>query len=236
MRPLSRPSSSGFTLAELLISTLIAAIILGSLYSFYRSQLFALKSEEARINVKQNADVALDFMVRELRRAGARPDALVAYPPGGCTVAAASTATNCAQPPAFSTQPCPSGSGFERFTTADQRTITLQYDNDADGCPDDSNELITYSYDASDQEIERATAGGSPMPLISLVPSDGLEFKYYALDGAALTSLPLSFCDRASISRIEVAVKVSTADPNPWIAGQVTSERISSVFLVNPPC
>lgn len=239
----TRLLSSGFTLAELLVVTLLLSLLLGALYSFYRSQLFTLRAQEVKLNVKENADVALDLMVRELRMAGARPTVPTAYPPVGCTVPAASTASNCTQPPAPSTQPCPTGSGFERLTVADQKTITFRYDfqgntsgSAPDGCPDDSNEVITYSYDATDKEIERATGGGSPTPLISDVPSDGLEFKYYAVDGTALTSLPLSFCNRASVSRIEITVKVSASNPDPQISTPIALTLISNVFLPNPRC
>lgn len=238
----TRLLSSGFTLAELLVVTLLLSLLLGALYSFYRSQLFTLRAQEVKLNVKENADVALDLMVRELRMAGARPTAPAALP-DQCDELAAPTTSNCTQPPAPSTQPCPTGSGFERITVANQQTITIQYDfrgttsgSAPDGCPDDSNELITYSYDATDKEIERTTGGGDPMPLISDVPSDGLEFKYYAVDGTALTSLPLSFCNRASVGRIEIKVKVSSTNPNPQISTPIELELISNVFLPNPRC
>lgn len=63
----------GFTLAELLVSSLLFLIALAGIYVFFRGQLYAIKSEEARLGAVQGARVGLDFMTREIRNAGYNP-------------------------------------------------------------------------------------------------------------------------------------------------------------------
>jgi type IV pilus assembly protein PilW len=63
----------GFTLAELLVSSLLFVIVLSGIYVFFRGQLYAIKSEEARLGTLEGARVGLDFMTREIRNAGYNP-------------------------------------------------------------------------------------------------------------------------------------------------------------------
>src|SRR3989441_7238191 len=150
----------GLALIELVVALGIAGMFYTALYGFYRLHAGVLKAEEVRINVQETSRLALDFLVRELHLAGARPVR------GG---------------------PC---DGFERLTVAEEQTVTMQYDfrGDSasappDGCPDDPSELITYTYDSAGQGIKRATSGGAPQPFISDVPADGFLLRYFDRDG-----------------------------------------------------
>jgi prepilin-type N-terminal cleavage/methylation domain-containing protein len=64
----------GFTLTELLVASLLFLIVLSGIYAFFRGQLYAIKSEEARLGTVEGARVGLDFMTREIRNAGYNPN------------------------------------------------------------------------------------------------------------------------------------------------------------------
>src|SRR2546425_6288824 len=153
----------GLALIELVVALGIAGMFYTALYGFYRLHAGVLKAEEVRINVQETSRLALDFLVRELHLAGARPVR------GG---------------------PC---DGFERLTVAEEQTVTMQYDfrgNSAsappDGCPDDPSELITYTYDRAGQGIKRATSGGAPQTLIYYVSVGGFLPPCFYPDGKVL--------------------------------------------------
>jgi hypothetical protein len=132
----------------------ITGIFYTAVYGFYRLHIGVLRTEEVRITMQESSRLALDFMLRELRLAGARP---------------------------VRGTPC---DGFERLTVADAQAVTLQYDfrgnqtgDPPDGCPDDPSERIAYSYNSQQQTLGRATGAGSPQPVISDVPGETREKK-----------------------------------------------------------
>ncbi len=222
---------AGFTLLELLVSLGVFSVLLGVLVTFSHSQIRLFRAQTVKQDVKQGADVGIGFLLRELRSAGARP---AAYP----------GATDCpsAPIPTPSPPPSPACSGFERVTAADADSITIQYDfrgdnpgDTTDGCPDDPNEVITYTFDDTTQEIERAIDGGTPALLVSGV-SD-LVFEYFDQDAIQLpASGGLSESDRAAIQSIDMTLTLSTPHPDPHIGGMLTFTLTSTVFLRNPPC
>lgn len=208
---MNRKLSVGLTLVEVLVAIAIAGLFSTALYGFYRLHASVLKAEETRINVQESSRLAIDFLMRELRLAGARPVR------GG---------------------PC---DGFERLTTADERRVAIQYDfrgnspgTPPDGCPDDPNERITYTYVSSDQVLKRATGGGAPQPFINDVPPDGFLLRYFNRDGSELTP-PLDEPGRAAVHSMRVTVRASKPYPDPQVTDPIASELSSTIFLPNPP-
>ena len=200
----------GLTLLEVIVAMGVAGLFYGVLYSFYRLHAQALKVQEVKLDVQESSRLAIDFLVRELHFAGARPVR------GG---------------------PC---NGFERFTVAESQQVTMQYDfrgnslgSPPDGCPDDPNERITYIYEAATRLLKRATGGGAPQPFISDVPAGGFLLRYFDRDGNDLGS-SLNTSQRAAIHSIIVTVRASRPHPDPQIPQPVTSEHSSTVFLPNP--
>jgi hypothetical protein len=182
-----------------------------ALYGFYSLHTGVLKAEEVRINIQESSRLALDFIVRELRFAGARP---------------------------VCDGPC---DGFERLLVAEEQTVTMQYDfrgntsgTPPDGCPDDPSELITYTYESAGQVIKRATGGGAPQPFISDVPPEGFLLQYFDRDGNEI-SPPLDGLERAAVHSIVVTVQTNRPHPHPRVTEPITSELSSLVFLPNPP-
>ena len=65
-----RHDSSGVTLIEQVVALLLGAIVISSLYEFYRAELFRTISQEAKTSTLEDARGALDIIVRDLRNAG----------------------------------------------------------------------------------------------------------------------------------------------------------------------
>lgn len=196
---------------ELLVALGLSSIFCIALYSFYQVHRNVLKAEEVRLSLRESSRLAIDFMVRELHMAGARP-----IRGGACE-------------------------GFERLTEAEAQRVTMQYDfrgNSStaapDGCPDDPSEQISYVYDAEEQMLKRATSGGAPQPFIGDVPSDGFALFYFDLAGDELTP-PLTEQDRAEVRSMRIVVVTRMAHPDPTQTDPLTSEFSSTVFLTNPP-
>lgn len=189
----------------------MAGLFYTVLYGFYRLHTSVLKAAEVRLDLQESSRLAIDFMVRELHMAGARPVR------GG---------------------PC---DGFERLTVAEAQRVSMQYDfrgNSAaappDSCPDDPSELITYLYDGTEQMLRRATGGRAPQPFISNVPADGFLLRYFDRDGNELAPA-LGGPERAAVHSMVVTVRTSKAHPDPRETDLIASELSSTVFLPNPP-
>lgn len=203
--------SSGLSALELIVTLGVMGIFSGVLYSFYHFHAYALREQEVEVGLREGSRLALDFLVREIPLAGARP---------------------------VRGSPC---EGFERLTEATDQHIVLQYDYRAssvssppDGCPDDPNERIVYTYDGSTQVLKRGTGGGSPQPFINDVPPGGFLIRYFDRDGNDLGS-GLTDTQRAAVTSVSVTVRTSKSHPNPTVTVPLTAELHSTIFLPNPP-
>jgi type IV pilus assembly protein PilW len=66
-------SQKGFTLMELMVAMAIASIVMAGIYTFYRSQLRSHVTQQALVDMQQDARVAMYMMTREIRMAGCDP-------------------------------------------------------------------------------------------------------------------------------------------------------------------
>lgn len=208
--PPSSSSPPGFSVLELVVAMGVAGLFYGALYSFYHLHAQTMKVQEVKLDLQEGSRLAIDFLVRELPLAGARP---------------------------VRGSPC---EGFERLTEASSQRLTLQYDyrgssvgSPPDGCPDDPNERIVYTYESSTQLIKRGTGSGSPQPFIADVPPDGFLLRYFDREGNELGSV-LTATQREVVNTIVVTVRTSKRHPDPQATEPLTSELSSTVFLPNP--
>jgi Tfp pilus assembly protein PilW len=77
--------SSGFTLPELLVATVISFMLGAGGFLFFRGQLRSLTDQSAGLDAIEGARAALDFMASEIRKAGEKPTLNC----GGCGLTAA---------------------------------------------------------------------------------------------------------------------------------------------------
>lgn len=204
-------SSHGFSALELMVVLGVAGVFSVVLYDFYHFHTHALKEQDIAVGLREGSRLALDFLVREIPLAGARP-----VRGSACE-------------------------GFERLVEAATQRLVFQYDYRAsragsppDGCPDDPNERIVYIYDRDAQVLKRGTGGGSPQPLINDIPPDGFLLQYFDREGTDLGA-PLPREQREAVTSIVVTVRTRKPHPNPTVTTSLTSELRSTIFLPNPP-
>ncbi len=197
----------GFTLAELLVAALFGMIVIATLYSFYREQLFHLLSQETKTATLEDARGALDMMVRELRNAGAFPVV---------------TDDTCVKD---------SFNNPRRVIAASSKSIQIQSDTDGDGKCTDTGEKVTYALSSS-----TITRNGPMNPLVKnvVVPSGGDFLTYYQAGSTVALTHPIS--DPSTIKRIKIIFSVQVPDPTPegkTTGRTVTSSLSSSVEFRN---
>jgi len=108
-------NSRGFTLAELLIVCAILGFIMAALFTLQRQGQLAYLTGAARVEVQQNARLALDSMITDLRSA---------LPVAGTTSQVIGTGNidpNCASGP-----PPTNGGTYVQFTAQDGHTVRYQ--------------------------------------------------------------------------------------------------------------
>ena len=227
---MTRADEAGFTILELLIGAVMSVLLVAVLYSFYHSQVVALRVQESTANAKEQAEIGLDFILKELRGAGARP----APYPMTCTASPVPAVDRC--------------SGFERFPTATATSISVQYDfrgdaadDPADGCPNDPGERITYSYDASAGTVLRTSVGengGAAATLVRSVPAAGFALVYR--DGAGAVMNPgtggLTAVQRTEVATVEITISARATRAAPVMPASLDITRTAAVFLRNPGC
>ena len=214
---------AGFSQLELLVTAATTSILFSGLYSFYRSQVFTVRTEQAVVNLKEEVDVGVDFLVKELRVAGARP---ASWP----------EVTGCGT----FTKPDECAS-FERITEAGPDRITVQYDyrgaaetDPPDGCPSEANERIRYFL--SGDQLRRQTNGDTGT-VVNEVPTGGFRLTYFDGDGNLMDADPdtglLNDADRRRVAAIRILVSAADDHPSPDVSLPLSFSRTTRVFLRN---
>lgn len=231
----ARPADAGFTLLEVLVMGAVMAIMLGAYFSFYRSQVLALATQERFLNAKQGAQIGLDFLMRELRTAGSRP-AYESFP--GCNVAA-STATVCHG--FFGVK------GFPSLVSANATGLRMLADfrgngtsDPPDGCPNDPGEDITYTYDAGTGRLLRTVGSGTPSAVLEGIAPSGLTLRYFGY-GSGNPPAYVEFTGTLTADQIarlthvvmSVTTRATSRIPN---APPIVSNQTSTIDMRNPAC
>jgi Tfp pilus assembly protein PilW len=208
---------NGVTLIEQLVSLVLGSVLITSLYTYFRAELYRTASVESKTGTLEDARGALDIMIRDLLNAGSWQNG---SPPGETGAGD--------DPDQDSDLVC------NRVYAASPSTIHIQMDLNGNGhCTDaDPRENIRY-------ELTNPT-GTCPGPQIirrngdclvaNVVPaSPGKVFTYYDANGADLGSNPA----RDAIKRIKIAFSVQVKNPDPNGSGNLTSTVSSSVEFRN---
>jgi Tfp pilus assembly protein PilW len=111
--------------------------------------------------------------------------------------------------------------------------IEVASDLNGDGDLADENELMAYSYDATNRQLMRATGGTSPQPVARNV--SGIQFAFFDAAGAELTpaaaGLSAAQCDR--VRRVDVQLSVELPQPDPLTNRTLRSTVTTSLQLRN---
>jgi len=161
----NRRKEHGFTMVELLVAMAMAVIVMGALYSTFKSQQDSYVNQEVVAEMQQNLRAALYMMARDIRIAGYDPSELA----DAGIVSAGPNSIN--------------------FTF----DINDGIDNDADGTIDeigepiindgdvtDANENITYSLDTTDADNPKLVrnAGGGDQPVADYIDEVGFAYAF----------------------------------------------------------
>jgi hypothetical protein len=210
-------AQQGATLLEQLIALLLGAVMITSLYAFYRTELFHLISQEAKTITLEDARGAMDIISRDLKNAGSWGTGSAPSERGGNDDPDGDLDSTC-----------------NRVYLATARLVHIQMDlNGNDSCADtDPRENIRY-------ELAGPTAtcpgkvvirrnGDCLVPNVVTPVPDKL-FSYYDSEGMDLGDTPAL----AAIKRIRIAFTVEVKKPDPRALGKVASTLSTSVELRN---
>ena len=212
-----RHNSSGVTLIEQVVALLLGAIVISSLYEFYRAELFRMISQEAKTSTLEDARGALDIIVRDLRNAGSWGAGSAPPERGGTDDPNNDADTNCNRVYAASgamvhVQMDLNGNG-NCADTEPRENIRYELTGPTSTCP--GTNIIRRNGDCLVANVKTITAGKL--------------FSYYDVTGADLGDSP----SPTAIKRIRVAFAVQVKNPDPRVGGNMTTTLSTSIELRN---
>lgn len=174
---------AGFSLVEMLITSLILTIVLFAIYSMYQTNMSTATWGNKKTDLQQNARVALDMMRREIRMAG--------YDPSN---------TGC-----MSLNPAPADCTASNALTPTDLTFIADIDPDADN----GTEKVQYTYNAGPQTIIRMLwqPWNTANPITEVVADSvsNLTFTYCKADNTCPAPSPAP----ADVRRITISITAS---------------------------
>jgi type IV pilus assembly protein PilW len=174
----------GFTLVELLIAMLVGGIVMAAVMTSFQSQHNTYLAQDQVVEMQQNARVAMDLLVRDIRSAGFDPNNLGA----GITVAGAQTLS-------FTREDDLPAAGLETISYSLYDAFAAAVPPSNDGLVDDLARQVTTA------------AGTSAGRQVAAENISRLEFRY--LDAASAPTAVL-----ADIRSIQVSIMVQAAQPD----------------------
>jgi prepilin-type N-terminal cleavage/methylation domain-containing protein len=156
--------ASGFSMLELLVALSVGLVFALAGWSFQQTQARELGDQAAALDATDRIRSTMDFMAREIRKAGYDPKMTALIVPGSKGV-----------------------------SEARSDRLAVQWDKSENGAiepdaTDPNPESVLYSYDSTDSQILR-TVNGAAQTLIRNVPSGGLVFEYFDILGNQLTPI-----------------------------------------------
>jgi type II secretory pathway component PulJ len=210
-------SELGTTLIEQLLALLLGAVMVTSLYGFYRAGLYQFIVQETKTATLQDARGALDIIVRDLRNAGSWG---TGHPPaesGGADDPDGDADTVC-----------------NRIYAATASMIHVQMDLNGNGtCADtEPRENIRYEITGPTTTCPGTKIlrrNGDCLVAHVVTVTAGKIFSYYDSAGVDLGDTP----PLQAIKRIRIAFSVQEKNPDPKLGGTLASNLATSVELRN---
>lgn len=208
----------GVTLIEQLVSLLIGAVMITSLYGYFRNELYNSLVLDVKTAALEDARGALDIISRDLKNAGSWGSGSVPL----------ETGTGADDPNSDSDNVC------NRVYAANAGMLHVQMDlNGNDKCADtDPRESIRYELTGPTSTcpgIHIIRRNGDCL-IANVVPqSPGKIFTYYDADGNDLGNTPI----RDSIKRVKIAFSIQLKNPDPKLAGNLGAALSTSVEFRN---
>jgi type II secretory pathway component PulJ len=208
---------TGTSLIEQLLALLLGAVMITSLYGFYRAGLYQFIAQETKTATLQDARGALDIMVRDLKNAGSWGTGSVPAEHGGGD-----------DPDSDADGVC------NRVYAATASMIHVQMDLNGNGtCADaEPRENIRYELTgptATCPGTKILRRNGDCLVANVVTPSAGKLFSFYDTTGADLGNSPAP----NAIKRVRIAFSVQEKNPDPKVGGTLTTALATSVELRN---
>ena len=185
----------GFTLVEVLIASAIFIFIFLAAYLIYETNQITFAKGERDVDIQQNARVAMDRIVRELRMAGFDPQDPTIIP-DPCT-----TPIQSATPESIS---------FIADVDSDGTTEKVEYTHDGDSDPPGVRREQWPSLAGANCDGDWSDSGGA-QPLVDKVVL--LAFTYYDNSGTQIPDNDL-MARLSEIRRITIAITASDVLPS----------------------
>ena len=204
-------NKKGFSLIELLIAMVIASIVMGAIYSVYRSQTKTYRAQQLIVQMQQNVRAALYLLETDIRMAGYS----VTDPP-----APAGFVQN------FADLGTPhDGSG----AATDDNNIAFTVDSDDSGTIDTTSaaaafEIIAYRLNSANTTMERWDGANGVWRAAAEQITD-LSFTYHREDDSQI-AFPLTAADFADIRSVEVTITATSRDRNMTITDKIKCRNI----------
>jgi type II secretory pathway component PulJ len=210
-------SETGASLVEQLLALLLGAVMITSLYAFYRAGLYQFVAQETKTATLQDARGALDIIVRDLKNAGSWGTGSVPAEHGGGD-----------DPDGDADGVC------NRVYAATASMIHVQMDLNGNGtCADvEPRENIRYELTgptATCPGTKIIRRNGDCLVANVVTPSVGKLFSFYDTTGADLGNSPAP----QAIKRVRIAFSVQEKNPDPKVGGTLTTDLATSVELRN---
>jgi type IV pilus assembly protein PilW len=176
-------NSAGFTLVELLIALALGLVVLTSVSNAFISQRKTYDAQEQMTELIQGTRAVMEIITREVKLAGFDPQKGI------------SGHTNVVGIPYSATQ------------------LELRADLDGDGAASasDSNELIIYTHDGTNLELDRNAGQAWSGARLLAENIQAFTFTYWKSDGTEV----LATADEADIRQIKITITARTAKPDP---------------------
>ena len=196
-------NSAGFTLVELLIALALGLVVLTSVSNAFISQRKTYDAQEQMTEMIQGTRAVMEIITREVKLAGFDPQKGI------------SGHTNVAGIPYSATQ------------------LELRADLDGDGTASasDLNELIIYTHDGTNLELDRNAGQAWTGARLLAENIQAFTFTYWKSDGTEV----LATADEADIRQIKITITARTAKPDPGYGLNSGYRTYTLTSTVTPP-